>query len=79
MDHRLGGPGEAQHIADAAHQHPGAEGLGDIVVGPKIKAGDGAVLVAGGGEKDDGQVILPLDGPADSEAAAVREGDVQQS
>ena len=40
---------------DAREQLAGAEGLGDVVVGPHVQARHGAVLVVGGGQEDDGR------------------------
>eukprot|EP01107_Rhizomastix_libera_P006422 TRINITY_DN20562_c0_g1_i1.p1 TRINITY_DN20562_c0_g1~~TRINITY_DN20562_c0_g1_i1.p1 ORF type:complete len:262 (+),score=-23.55 TRINITY_DN20562_c0_g1_i1:270-1055(+) len=58
----LGRP-PAQHCLDAGLQLPGGEGFGDVVVGPGLEAGDLVVLLAPGGEHDDGHVLGPLVGP----------------
>lgn len=58
LEHRFGlglfsGPA-AQHRTDAGNEHPGAEGLGEIVVGPQLETGDDIGLFAPGGEHQDG-------------------------
>jgi hypothetical protein len=49
------GPPEpaSQHGLDPGRQHPGAEGLGDVVLGADFKAGDDVRVFTLGGQHDD--------------------------
>src|SRR5215217_6120898 len=76
-----GGPGvdapAPQGRADAAHQLPVAEGLGDVVVCPDLQAHHDAHLVVAGGEHDHGHVALRSQLLADGDAVDPWEHDVQ--
>ena len=63
---------------DAGHQLPRAEGFGDIVVCAQVEAGHHAVFIPGSCEEDYWQACVGLDCPADSEAVAFRQGNIQE-
>ena len=50
------GHGAVEHCPDAGHQLPGGEGLDHIVVGTALEARQLVVLLAAGGQDDDGGV-----------------------
>ena len=70
-DDALAAPGEAQDIADARDQLPRPEGLGNVVVCPQLKAGDGAEFIPRSRQEDDRQAVFRLDRLADRKAVAV--------
>ena len=63
---------------DSCYQFAGAERLGDIVVRAHIQSGDDAGFVAGGGQKDDGNILGFFDFRADRKAVSVGQRDVNQ-
>lgn len=68
----------AEYGSDPAHQLPGTEGLGDVIVAAQFQTGDGAALVGQGGEENHRDVVLGLDGGAEGKTAAVSQGYVQK-
>jgi hypothetical protein len=74
---RLAAP---QERADAGREHAGTEGLGDVVVGPALEAGDHVGLLALGREHHHGHVAglgLALEPPADLQAVHRRQHEVE--
>jgi len=58
----LGRP-TAQHGLDPGLQLPGGKGFGNVVIGPRIQAGDFVLLVAPGREHDNGHIPGPVIAP----------------
>ncbi len=67
----------AQDGPDAGHQLPGAERLGEIVVGPHGQADEHVGFVVAGGEHENGNRGLVLDPPADLQAVESRQHQVE--
>lgn len=63
---------------DSCYQFAGAERLGDIVIRAHIQSGDDTGFVAGGGQKDDGNILGFFDFRADRKAVSVGQRDVNQ-
>ena len=53
-----------QHGPHPQHQLPGAEGLGDVIVGAQLKAFDAVQLLAAGRQHDDGRIVTAADAAA---------------
>ncbi len=70
----------AQHRPEPGQEHPGAEGLDDVVVGPQLQARHDVRLLPLGGEDDDGDLPGPgvlLEFPAHREPVHPRQHQVQ--
>ena len=63
---------------DSCNQFAGAERLGDIVIRTHIQSGDDAGFVAGGGQKDDGNILGFFDFRADRKAVSVGQRNINQ-
>ena len=74
----LGGADPAQQRPDAGRQLLGGEGLGEVVVGARLEAGDHVVGVVASGHHDDGHVAGAADRAAELEAVHARQHDVDQ-
>ena len=68
----------AQPRTDAGHQFLGFEGLGDVVIGSRLKAGDDVGGIGTSGQHNDRHIRDVPDGPAHVEAVHSGKHDVQQ-
>ena len=66
-----------QRRLDAASELPHREGLGDVVVGAHLEAGDLVDLVPLRGEHDDRHLAAGAKAPADLDPVELREHDVE--
>ena len=70
----------AQIGLDPGQQFPHGEGLGDVVVRPRLQAEDLVPLLLPGGEHDDGHIVALLpQRPADRKAVQFGQHHVQQN
>ncbi len=75
------GAGTAQHGLQAGDQLPGGEGLGNVVISADFQSLDLVILLALGGEHDDGDVagqLVTFQAPRQLDAAGARKHPVQQ-
>ena len=66
-----------QHGAHPGHHLAGAEGLGHVVVGAQLEAGDAVRLLGAGGQHDDRHVAVAAEGPGNVQAVELGEGEVE--
>ena len=67
-----------ENVFDAGKKLSRTERLRNIIVGTEVKARNGAVLIAGGGQKNDGDIKFGLDRSARGKAVALRQRHVKQ-
>lgn len=65
---------EPENVFDAGKKLSRTKRLRYIIVGTEVKARNGAVFIAGGGQKNDGQAKFGFDGSARGKAVALRQG-----
>ena len=73
----FGGAGPPQNRADAGQQGPGAEGLGDVVVGAQLQSHQLVDLLGTSGQHDDRDVRVPPQAPADLQTVQLRQHEVE--
>lgn len=72
-----GGAGAADEGVETGEEFAVGEGLGDVVVGAAVEAGDAFLFAATGGEHHDGDVAAGADAAEDFEAVDAGEHDVE--